>query len=88
MVLQIVFSLLRTGISAQLDIRIKNGLRMRLFSNLICVYHGGRGERHSGDVTNRLEEDVRVVSECLGVVLPSLLSASVQFVAAFAFLMA
>ena len=27
MVLQIVFSLLRTGISAQLDIRIKNGLR-------------------------------------------------------------
>lgn len=85
---QTLFSLLRTRLAAQTDIRIKNNLRMQLFSRLICAYHGSRGERHSGDITNRLEEDVRVVSECLSNSLPALLSATVQFIAAFCFLMA
>ncbi len=88
MAAQTLFSLLRTRLAAQTDIRIKNNLRMQLFSRLICVYHGSRGERHSGDITNRLEEDVRVVSECLSNSLPALLSATVQFIAAFCFLMA
>ena len=88
MAAQTLFSLLRTRLAAQTDIRIKNNLRMQLFSRLICAYHGSRGERHSGDITNRLEEDVRVVSECLSNSLPALLSATVQFIAAFCFLMA
>ena len=88
MAAQTLFSLLRTRLAAQTDIRIKNNLRMQLFSRLICVYHGSRGERHSGDITNRLEEDVRGVSECLSNSLPALLSATVQFIAAFCFLMA
>lgn len=88
MAAQTLFSLLRTRLAAQTDIRIKNNLRMQLFSRLICAYHGSRGERHSGDITNRLEEDVRVVSECLSNSLPALLSAAVQFIAAFCFLMA
>lgn len=88
MAAQTLFSLLRTRLAAQTDIRIKNNLRMQLFSQLICAYHGSRGERHSGDITNRLEEDVRVVSECLSNSLPALLSATVQFIAAFCFLMA
>ena len=87
MAAQTLFSLLRTRLAAQTDIRIKNNLRMQLFSRLICAYHGSRGERHSGDITNRLEEDVRVVSECLSNSLPALLSATVQFIAAFCFLM-
>ena len=88
MAAQTLFSLLRTRLASQTDIRIKNNLRMQLFSRLICAYHGSRGERHSGDITNRLEEDVRVVSECLSNSLPALLSATVQFIAAFCFLMA
>lgn len=88
MAAQTLFSLLRTRLAAQTDIRIKNNLRMQLFSRLICAYHGSRGERHSGDITNRLEEDVRVVSECLSNSLPALFSATVQFIAAFCFLMA
>ena len=88
MAAQTLFSLLRTRLAAQTDIRTKNNLRMQLFSRLICAYHGSRGERHSGDITNRLEEDVRVVSECLSNSLPALLSATVQFIAAFCFLMA
>ena len=88
MAAQTLFSLLRTRLAAQTDIRIKNNLRMQIFSRLICGYHGSRGERHSGDITNRLEEDVRVVSECLSNSLPALLSATVQFIAAFCFLMA
>lgn len=88
MAAQTLFSLLRTRLATQTDIRIKNNLRMQLFSRLICAYHGSRGERHSGDITNRLEEDVRVVSECLSNSLPALLSATVQFIAAFCFLMA
>ena len=88
MLLQIGASLLRTRIAALADIRIKNNLRLKLFSRLICVYHGSRGEKHSGDITNRLEEDVRVISDCLSNSLPALLSATVQFVAAFCFLMA
>ncbi|HIQ85061.1 MAG TPA: ABC transporter ATP-binding protein [Candidatus Cryptobacteroides excrementigallinarum] len=88
MAAQTLFSLLRTRLAAQTDIRIKNNLRMQIFSRLICAYHGSRSERHSGDITNRLEEDVRVVSECLSNSLPALLSATVQFIAAFCFLMA
>ena len=88
MAAQTLFSLLRTRLAAQTDIRIKNNLRMQIFSRLIYAYHGSRGERHSGDITNRLEEDVRVVSECLSNSLPALLSATVQFIAAFCFLMA
>lgn len=81
-------SLLRTRLAAQTDIRVKNSLRLRLFSRLICVYQGGRGERHSGDITNRLEEDVRVISDCISNVLPALLAACLKFIAAFFFLLA
>lgn len=88
MLLQTGTGLLQTRISAQTDIRIKNSLRLQLFSRLICVYHGNRGERHSGDLTNRLEEDVRVISECISNNLPALLSACTRFVAAFFFLLA
>lgn len=88
MAVQIIFSLLRTRIAAQADIRIKNKLRLQLFSRLIYIYQGSRGERHSGDITNRLEEDVRVISDCMSNSLPALFSAAVQFIAAFCFLMA
>lgn len=87
MAAQIAANLIRTRLSAQTEIRIKNNLRLQLFSRLICVYHGNRGERHSGDITNRLEEDVRVISDCTSNVLPSLMSASARFAAAFIFLL-
>ena len=88
MAAQTGISLMRTRLAAQTDIRIKNSLRLRLFSRLIYIYHGSRGEKHSGDITNRLEEDVRVISDCLSGSIPALLSAMVQFVAAFCFLLA
>lgn len=88
MAAQIGTNFLRTRLEAKTEICVKNNLRLQLFSRLICVYHGNRGERHSGDITNRLEEDVRVIADCISNVIPALLSACARFIAAFFFLLA
>lgn len=82
--------ILLVGFNARLlnqnEVCLKNGLRRRLLVRLMGATPDGRVRRHSGDVLNRLGEDVRVVANLLGRVLPSLVSIVVQFVAAFIFL--
>lgn len=82
--------ILLTGLNARLlsrnEVCLKNGIRRRLFVRLMGATPDGRIRRHSGDVLNRLGEDVRVVANLLGRVFPSLASIVVQFIAAFLFL--
>lgn len=87
MAAQTGLSILRTALYAHNEIRLKNRLRLSIFSNLMDVYQGSRNEKHSGDITNRLEEDVRIIAETVSSTVPSLASTIFQFMAAFAFLM-
>lgn len=93
MVLLIVVVLTEISLSAWVnslnnknDIRLKNKLRYNIFSHLMTSTWNGKERFHSGDVINRLEEDVRIVAEAICKNLPSVVVTCVQLVAASAFL--
>ena len=83
---ELVANLLNTWLGNQTEIKMKNTIRRRLFSHLMHAYWGGKKEMHSGDILNRLEEDVRVVTDTLCNSLPSVFTTCVQLLAAFVFL--
>jgi ABC-type multidrug transport system fused ATPase/permease subunit len=83
---EIALSAWRTRLESQTDIRLKNELRYRLFSQLMLSVWNGKERFHSGDAVNRLEEDVRVVADSVCKSLPAVLVTCFQFVAAFLFL--
>lgn len=79
---------LRSYLQTRTEINLKNRLRRRLFDVLLHLQNDGGSTRyHSGDLLNRMQEDVRVVSTAFSSSIPNLLGTSLQFVAAFVFLM-
>jgi len=70
------------------EIVVENGLRHRLYSHLMRANWEEWERFHSGDVLNRLEEDVRIVADTLSRSVPQLITTGVQVLAAFAFLYA
>ncbi|MBQ5692875.1 MAG: ABC transporter ATP-binding protein [Alistipes sp.] len=60
--LRIGLNALRSYLQIKTEISLKNRLRRRLFDILLRVHSDGGSRRHTGDVLNRLQEDVRVVS--------------------------
>ena len=65
---------------------VANSLRLRLFDKSMNSDWTGKDRLHSGDTMNRLEEDVRVVSESVGDDIPQMLIVGVQLAAASVFL--
>ena len=84
---RIALNALRSYLQTKTEISMKNRLRKRLFDILLHLHNDGGSRRHSGDVLNRLQDDVRVVSNAFAVSLPNLLGTFLHFVAAFIFLM-
>lgn len=84
--LRIFLNAVRSFLQTRTEIRLKNRLRSRLFHILLHLENDGGAKQHSGDVINRLQEDVRVVSSAFAVSLPNLLGTLLQFLAAFVFL--
>ena len=84
---RIALNALRSYLQTKTEISMKNRLRKRLFDILLHLHNDGGARRHSGDVLNRLQDDVRVVSNAFAVSLPNLLGTFLHFVAAFIFLM-
>lgn len=77
---------LRSYLQTTTEIKLKNGLRKRIFDILLHLHSDGGARHHSGDVLNRMQEDVRVVSSVFAGSLPNLAGTALQFVAAFFFL--
>lgn len=73
-------------LESQTEVTQKNYLRHRLYSHLMHVDWEHWERFHSGDVLNRLEEDVRVVAETVCKSVPQLFITCVQILAAFIFL--
>lgn len=90
LIVAIVLELLLSAWSTRLENRngiwLKNRLRFRLFSQLMVGCWDGKERYHSGDVVNRLEEDVRVVGELLSKTFPLVCITGFQLLAAFFFL--
>ena len=83
---RILLNSLRSYLQTKTEIRLKNGLRHRLFDTLLHLQTDGGNRYHSGDVLNRMQEDVRVVANAVAVSLPNLFGTVLQFIAAFIFL--
>lgn len=86
-VIRIGLNACRSYLQTKTEIRLKNGLRSRLFDTLLHLQNDGGTKHHSGDVLNRMQDDVRVVSSAFVVSLPNLLGTALHFIAAFIFLM-
>lgn len=86
MLMQIILSAIEQRISNLTDVTLKNRLRHRLFVMLMESRWDGKESFHTGDTLNRVMEDVRVVSESLVKSVPAVITAVVQFIAAFSFL--
>ena len=84
---RILLNALRSYLQTTTEIKLKNGLRKRLFNILLHLQSDGGVRHHSGDLLNRMQEDVRVVSSAFAVSLPNVLGTALQFVAAFVFLL-
>ena len=83
---RIFFNALRSYLQTTTEIKLKNGLRRRIFDILLHLQSDGGARHHSGDVLNRMQEDVRVVSSVFAGSLPNLAGTLLQFAAAFIFL--
>lgn len=86
-VLRILVSAVRTYLQARTDVKMRNKLRARMFDVLLRLQNDGGERRHTGDLLNRVLEDVRVVASAMSVSLPNVFGAGLQFVAALVFLM-
>lgn len=84
---RILLNAVRSYLQTTTEIKIKNRLRKRLFNILLHLQSDGGKRHHSGDILNRMQEDVRVVASSFAVSLPNLLGTALQFVAAFLFLL-
>lgn len=83
---QVVCNNVNYWLTNQTEIKMKNDVRHKLFVHLINVVWPGKNELHSGDILNRLEEDVRVVTETICESLPNLAITLFNLIAAFLFL--
>lgn len=86
MLMQILLSAVEQRILNLSDILLKNKLRYRLFNSLMESRWSGKETFHTGDTLNRVMEDVRVVSESITKSTPAVMTAGIQFIAAFLFL--
>lgn len=83
---QLVVSVIRGRMSSRMETGLQNALHRRLFVHLMesCWY--GREKLHTGDVLNRLEEDVRTVTAALCQTIPAVCVTVFQLCGALFFL--
>ena len=77
----------RVWIRNILGVRAQNRMQQQLVAHLLKAHWQGREAMHSGDIINRLEEDVRQVVNFLTETLPSVLSTLAMFIGAFVYLL-
>ena len=77
----------RVWVKNILGIRAQNRMQQDMLARLLRSQWQGRSAMHSGDVINRLEQDVRHVVDFLTETLPSTLSTLALFIGAFCYLL-
>lgn len=77
----------RVWVKNILGIRAQNRMQQQMLARLLRSEWRGREAMHSGDVINRLEQDVRQVIDFLTETMPSVLSTLAMFIGAFVYLL-
>lgn len=77
----------RVWIKNILGVRAQNRMQQQMLARLLRSEWRGREAMHSGDVINRLEQDVKQVVDFLTETLPSVISTLAMFIGAFVYLM-
>ena len=77
----------RVWIKNILGVKALNVMQQQMLDRLLRSEWRGRETRHSGDVMNRLEQDVRTVVTFITETLPGTVSTCVMFVGAFFYLL-
>ena len=85
--LRVLTSAGHSYIQSRTSIKIKNHMRMSLFDALMRQQIDRTKTRHSADVVSRLQEDVRVLSSAFSSAVPDIIGTSIQFIAAFGYLL-
>ena len=83
---RILLNAVRSFVQTTTEVKFKNALRRRLFDSLMHLRNESAVRLHSGDLQNRMLEDVRVVSSAFAVSIPSLIGTVFQLIAALAYL--
>lgn len=81
-VLRLLLSVSNDRLGSRLEIRMRNDIRRRLFVRLMESRWMGREKLHTGDVLNRLSEDVLGVTDLLCRNLPAAMVTCVQLAGA------
>ena len=77
----------RVWIRNILGVKAQNRMQQQMLARLLRSQWRGREAMHSGDVINRLEEDVKTVVTFLTETLPSVLATLAMFAGAFCYLL-
>lgn len=77
----------RVWVKNILGVKAQNRMQQRVLARLLRSEWRGREALHSGDIVNRLEQDVKTVVTFLTETLPSTLSTLAMFVGAFIYLL-
>ena len=85
--IELALNVANSYLYVQAENSMKNQIRAKLFSILLIAPLYKRGSYHSGDLTARLEEDVRIVTSNITTSLPTLVVTITQFIGAFWLLM-
>ena len=86
LVMQIMLSAFSSRLEVESEVDLRNRMRYRLFSHVMDASSFNGKRLHTGDIMNRLLEDVDNIANTLCVVVPQSLVTSLQFVAALVFL--
>ncbi len=86
MIIEIALHATDNWIVNTLGVKTQNNLRARLFAQLMQSEWQGKDRHHSGDILNRLVQDLNAVVTAITSSLPFLVITAVQFVASFCFL--
>lgn len=85
-VLQQALSVYNSRLTCSTETLLRNKMQSRYFVRLMEGVYTGRDKFHTGDLTNRLEEDVPTVTDTICRIIPSTIISAVQLAGAICFL--
>ena len=87
LVFQLILRVSTNYWNAYMTMKCANQMRMDMFSHVIRSQWSGKDSFHSGDTVNRLEEDIRVVTDVLCGKVPDLIVTIIQLLASSTYLL-
>lgn len=86
LVVQLALSATRSCLTSRMEIALRNELHRKLFVHLMESCWSGREQLHTGDMLNRLEEDVQTITDALCRMVPAVFITCFQLLGALYFL--